>query len=132
MLASAPTYPVLAATDLDRARGWYSEKLGLEPAMDMEGALIYRSGATMFMLYETPYAGTAKNTVAGWLVDDLDAVMSDLRSRGVRFEDYDLEGGPKTVDGVATDPVGGRTAWFSDSEGNILSVTQAPPGMSLP
>lgn len=132
MLANAPLYPVLAVSDLGRARAWYADKLGLEPAMEVDGSLIYRVGGGMFMLYETATAGTAKNTTAGWMVDDLEAVMSDLRGRGVRFEDYDIENGPKTVDGVAGDATRGRTAWFTDSEGNVLSITQPPAGFELP
>ncbi len=81
---------------------------------------------------ETANAGTAKSTTAGWMVDDIDAVMADLRGRGVRFEDYDIENGPKTVDGVAGDASSGRTAWFTDSEGNVVSLTQPPTGFQLP
>ena len=132
MLAYAPIYPVLAASDLGRARAWYAAKLGLEPAMEVDGSLIYRVGGGMLLLYETANAGTAKNTTAGWLVDDIDAVMADLRARGVRFEDYDIENGPTTVDGVAGDPSSGRTAWFTDSEGNVVSITQPPAGFQLP
>ena len=58
--------------------------------------------------------------------------MAELRSRGVVFEDYDIEDGPKTVDGVAGDETGGMAAWFTDSEGNILNLVQLPPGFPLP
>ena len=131
MLANKPVYPILAASDLERARAWYSEKLGLEPVMEMDGTLLYRPGGALLAIYESPNAGTARNTTAGWLVEDLRATMAELRERGVRFEDYDIEGGPKTVDGVSEDGSGGGTAWFTDSEGNVLMIAQAPPGFRL-
>ena len=73
-------------------------------------------------LYESAHAGTSQHTLASWRVIDLDATMADLRGRDVAFEEYDLPG-LKTVDGVAeTDTV--RGAWFKDSEGNILALSQ--------
>ena len=59
--------------------------------------------------------------------------MRDLRAKGVTFEDYDMgDQGPTTENGVARDESGGTVAWFIDSEGNILALTQIPPGMALP
>ena len=66
------------------------------------------------------------------VVTDLRETMTELRSRGVVFEDYDIEDGPKTVDGVAADEAGGAAAWFTDSEGNIVNLVQLPPGFPLP
>jgi len=115
---------MLAARDLDRARAWYAERLGLEPIYAYGGDLVYRKGKTHLTIYATPAAGTAKNTVAVWRVGDLRAEMASLRSRGVAFEEYDL-GETKTVDGVLTDPDGDAlAAWFKDSEGNILGLVQ--------
>ena len=114
---------MIAAADLGRAKAWYADKLGLQPAMDMDGALTYRSGASAFTIYLTEFAGTAKNTVAVWRVPDIRAEMADLRGRGVVFEDYDF-GDWKTVDGVMTDTDGGMSAWFTDSEGNVLGLVQ--------
>jgi hypothetical protein len=66
------------------------------------------------------------------VVDDLDRVMAELRSRGVTFEDYAMgDRGPTTENGVASDGSGGRAAWFKDSEGNVLNLVQMPPGMSV-
>ncbi|HYN70298.1 MAG TPA: VOC family protein [Candidatus Eisenbacteria bacterium] len=114
---------MIAAADLPRARAWYADKLGLTPAQEMEGALNYRSGASSFTVYATEFAGTAKNTVAVWRVPDLGAEMTELRGRGVVFEDYDF-GDWRTVDGVMTDPEGGLAAWFTDLEGNVLGLAQ--------
>jgi catechol 2,3-dioxygenase-like lactoylglutathione lyase family enzyme len=115
----------LAASDLARVRAWYADKLGLEPLHVVEGEeLVYRQGATHLTIYITPSAGSAKNTVAVWRIDDLRAEVAALRSRGVVFRDYDIAG-VTTVDGVYTDPEDGSlAAWFVDSEGNTLGLVE--------
>ena len=123
MLAKLKLHPVLAAVDIERARRWYAEKLDLHPIMDNGGELIFEVDGARFLMYETPSAGTAKNTVAGWDVDDLDAVMVHLRERGVVFEEYDYPDF-KTINGVL-DFGDSRGAWFKDSEGNIFSLNQS-------
>jgi catechol 2,3-dioxygenase-like lactoylglutathione lyase family enzyme len=134
MIGKFPIYPNLAAADLERAKRWYADKLDLSPALDLGvGGLLYVSGGSPFAIYQTEAAGTAQNTVAGWVVDDFDQLIKDLRARGVTFEEYAMgDKGPTTVNGVATDPSGGRAAWFKDSEGNVLAITQLPPGMTMP
>lgn len=125
MIKDLSVAAVLPASDINRARGFYRDKLGLEPDnADASDNLIYKCGnGTGFMLYQTDNAGTAKNTQMGWVTDDLDGEMADLRSRGVVFEEYDFPG-LKTENGVATMPDGERAAWFLDTEGNILSINQ--------
>ncbi len=121
MVASLP------ASDIDRARSWYQEKLGVQPtAQEDEGVLMYVNGDNAFMVYESQFAGTNKATAAGVAVKDFDAAIATLRSSGVTFEDYDFGDGMATVDGVMTDPTGRRTAWFKDSEGNILGLAEDP------
>lgn len=126
MLGDFPMSARLAAVDIGRARAWYQEKLGLTPEKEEMGGmgLWYRSGATWFYLYQTPSSGTAKNTVGGWEVSGLAGLMAELRGRGVVFEDYDF-GEMKTVDGML-DVEGYRAAWFIDSEGNTLEMTESP------
>ena len=127
MLTTFPIHATAAAIDLDRARRWYADRLGLTPEREDPGGLWYRfAGDTWLYLYATPSAGTAQNTIAGWTVRDITAVMAELRSRGVTFEDYDL-GELQTVDGLA-DFGTAKAAWFKDSEGNTyeLSEVMAP------
>jgi predicted enzyme related to lactoylglutathione lyase len=118
-------HPVLPAADLKRAQAFYHDALELDPAEMHEGILMYRldSGAA-FEIYETENAGTAKNTQMCWSTDNLDAEMTRLRGHGVVFEDFEIPG-MKTVNGVATNEEG-RTAWFRDSEGNFICITQNP------
>jgi predicted enzyme related to lactoylglutathione lyase len=124
MLSNFPMSPVLPAVDIARARQFYEEVLGFQPSEVLEemGQVTYQSGGVSFFVYATSFAGTNQATSAGWRVDDLDAEMADLRSRGVVFEEFDLPG-LKTVNGVVEIP-SGRAAWFKDTEGNILAMDE--------
>ncbi len=115
---------VLPAKDINRAKEFYRDKLGIEPSEILEeGGAMYSCGqGTRFLLYQTENAGTAKNTQMGWETDDLEREMEELRGRGVVFEDYDFPG-LKTENGIATTNWG-KAAWFLDSEGNIINVAQ--------
>jgi catechol 2,3-dioxygenase-like lactoylglutathione lyase family enzyme len=119
---------MLAASDIERARGWYRDKLGFEGEEFPGQVVLYTSGGGRFSVYQTSFAGTAKNTVGGWNVPDLRSEMADLRSRGVTFEEYDFGEGMKTVDGVMAYDADNLNAWFKDSEGNILAITQYQTG----
>ena len=120
---------VLPASDIARAKQWWHDVLGRDPVYeDTEGeALFYDIGGTAVMVYRTDFAGTAQNTALNLMTDDLDRDMTQLRTHGVMFHDYDMPG-LKTVDGVAE--LGEeRGAWFSDSEGNILAIGQVSQQM---
>ena len=116
-------YTMLPAADLDRARAFYRDVLGLEATMEKPGMLAYSGpGGYIFQLYETSTAGTAQHTQMGWSTWDLDAEMADLRHRGVEFQEYNLPG-LKTENGIGF--VGTeRAAWFKDSEGNTICISQ--------
>jgi catechol 2,3-dioxygenase-like lactoylglutathione lyase family enzyme len=133
-LSDAPLFASLPAHDIERAIRWYEEKLGLTPIMDLGVAgQLYQSGGTPWMIYQTPSAGTGQHTLGGWVVANIDDTMRELRAKGVTFEDYALgDLGPTTENGVARDPSGGASAWFKDSEGNVLALTEVPPGMEVP
>ena len=115
-------HPILPAADLDRFRAYYHDRLGLDPAEEHDGMLVYRDSGSEFEVYVTENAGTAKNTQMVWMTDDLDAEMRRLRDAGIEFEDFEIPG-MKTENGVVTtDEM--KSAWFRDSEGNILCITQ--------
>lgn len=124
MLTDYDLHATLATSDVERAKAWYADKLGWKPTLELPGYARYEVGASQFGVYVSPFAGTARNTVMYWLLQDVKADVARLRQRGVEFEDYDF-GDFRTVDGVMTDPDGNRTAWFKDADGNIISLVQA-------
>jgi catechol 2,3-dioxygenase-like lactoylglutathione lyase family enzyme len=113
----------LPAANIERARKFYSEKLGMNPeSVEPDGSLRYECQGTGFLVYQSQYAGTAKNTALGFRTDDLEKDMQEMRSKGVEFEEYDMPG-LKTVHGVAS--IGDfKGAWFKDSEGNIVALNE--------
>jgi catechol 2,3-dioxygenase-like lactoylglutathione lyase family enzyme len=119
----------LPAQDLQRARKFYAEKLGLEPTEERPGGLLYASAQGAFALFESSGASRGEFTQMGWEVEDIEATVAELRDRGVVFEEVDLPG-LRTVDGIAEvagnypskGGKGERAAWFRDSEGNMLGV----------
>jgi catechol 2,3-dioxygenase-like lactoylglutathione lyase family enzyme len=130
-LAEGKVATRLPAQDLQRARDFYAKKLGLEPIEERPGGLRYRCRGGEFALFESAGAASGEHTQMGWEVDDLDQAVSELRDRGVQFEEYDLPG-LTTVDGIAEvegnypskGGLGERAAWFRDSEGNLLGLGQ--------
>lgn len=129
MLEKLMATAVLPASDLDRAKQWWHDVLGREPVYtDTEGeAVFYDVGGVAVMVYRSDFAGTAKNTALNLITDNLDRDMTHLRTHGVMFHDYDMPG-LKTADGVAEFGEE-RAAWFSDSEGNIISIGTVSPTM---
>ncbi|MFF8378120.1 VOC family protein [Streptomyces sp. NPDC015661] len=122
MLSDSPIAAIIPVSDMNRAKQFYSETLGLPLTKESPEDTRFECGGTVIGLYETPYGGKAEHTLASWKVDDLDTEMSTLRSKGVTFEDYDLPG-IKTVEGVVESDTM-RGAWFKDSEGNVLCVME--------
>lgn len=125
MLNNRRAYATIPVTDMDRAKRWYDEKLGLKPTRENEAGNLYETGGgTGFFLYPTSNAGKAPNTLMSFEANDIVADVRALKQRGVVFEEYDMPG-LKTVDSIAT--VGSlRGAWFKDSEGNILAIGEEP------
>jgi catechol 2,3-dioxygenase-like lactoylglutathione lyase family enzyme len=131
MLQNARVATRLPAQDLDRARRFYADKLGLEPIEERPGGLLYRLADGTFALFGS--AGTSPGTFTqmGFEVDDLHATVTELKRRGVVFEEVDLPS-LKTIDGIAEvegnyPSKGGKgehAAWFRDSEGNMLGIGQ--------
>ncbi|MFJ4472477.1 VOC family protein [Streptomyces sp. NPDC089424] len=129
-LAGARPATRLPAQDLERARRFYSEKLGLEPVDERPGGLLYRSGGVEFALFQSAGASPGTFTQMGFQVDDVDGVVAALRRRGVVFEVVDLPGLRTSEEGIADveghypskGARGERAAWFRDSEGNLLGI----------
>ena len=121
----------LPAQDLQRARAFYADKLGLVPSEERPGGIRYRCAAGEFSLFESAGAASGTHTQMAFEVDDIDATVTELRGRGVVFEEFDLPG-LTTVDGIAEvsgnypskGGTGERGAWFRDSEGNLLGIGQ--------
>jgi predicted enzyme related to lactoylglutathione lyase len=123
MLQDSPMYAYLPATDVARARAFYEQTLGLRPAEEIAGGIVYKfANGTGCFLYPTTNAGTNRASQAFWQVADVEREVAELKARGVRFEEYDMPG-MKTVNGIAT-AGGAKTAWFKDTEGNILAIVQ--------
>ena len=123
----------LPAQDLNRARAFYADKLGLEPSEVRPGGLLYRCAGSEFALFESAGASSGTFTQMGWTVDNIEASVAELRRRGVIFEEYDLPG-LTTVNGIAeiagnypSKGSGEKAAWSRDSEGNMLGIGQPIP-----
>lgn len=123
MFADVTLIPSLPASDIARAKEFYLDKLGLKPTNEEEEALRYEAGDSWFLVYPSAFAGTNQATAAAWEVDDLDHTVSTLKGRGVEFQEFELDG-MKMENSILTSPTGSRVAWFVDSEGNILGISQ--------
>ena len=125
MLANAPVAAILPAVELERAKKFYEEKLGLQPIdlPGLGGAMFASGQGTQLYLYQRDTATKAEHTVAGWAVENIEEAVRPLRERGVVFEQYDLPGLKTDEHGIAA--IGpAKSAWFKDSEGNILSIVE--------
>jgi catechol 2,3-dioxygenase-like lactoylglutathione lyase family enzyme len=124
MLQKSPMYAYIPVANLARARQFYEQTLGFKPAREVAGGVTYEFGkGTACFMYPTPNAGSSRASQAFWEVDDVEREVAELKARGVKFEEYDMPG-LKTVDGIAT-AGGAKTAWFEDSEGNIMAIVQS-------
>ena len=126
MLNDSPVYATMATGDMARARAFYEGTLGLSVEMEDEvGGVWYSSGGARLLLYPSAFAGTAQQTVATWVVDDVEATVAELAGNGITFEQYDLPGIKTDERGIA-ELAGVKGAWFKDPDGNILNVGEAP------
>ena len=119
----------MAVSDLDRARRFYEEQLGLVPSEVEEQGVRYpcADGTGVFVYLSPDNAGKSPATLAGWFVDDLDRTMEELSSRGVAFEHYD-QPGLKTDERGVFDAGRFRAAWVRDPDGNTIAMTEVSPG----
>jgi predicted enzyme related to lactoylglutathione lyase len=122
MLSAAPIRAYIPVSDVARARKFYEEKVGLRPKEEYAGGVIYECGGAEVFMYPTSNAGTSKASQAFWQVADVEAEVAELKARGVTFEEYDIPG--MTMKNSIVTAGGAKTAWFKDTEGNILAVSQ--------
>jgi len=124
MLQKSPIYPFIPVRDMIRAREFYEEKLGFKASQEVASGVVYECGdETSFFMYRTPNAGMSKASQAYWMVKDVEHEVSELKAKGVKFEEYDTPE-VKTKHGIA-ESEGAKVAWFKDSEGNILALVQS-------
>jgi catechol 2,3-dioxygenase-like lactoylglutathione lyase family enzyme len=132
-LAGSRVITKLPAQDLDRARAFYRDRLGLTPVEEREGGLRYLCASGEFHLFLSTGSASGESTQIGFEVEDIDSVVADLRARGVVFEEIDALRitGLEVVDGIIevegnypSKGTGERGAWFRDSEGNLIALGQ--------
>jgi predicted enzyme related to lactoylglutathione lyase len=122
MLRNAPIRAYIPVSNIARARKFYEEIIGLQAKEEYAGGVVYECGGTEVFMYPTPNAGTSKASQAFWRVNDVEAEVAALKARGVKFEEYDIPG--VTMKNSIMTGGGAKTAWFKDTEGNILAVSQ--------
>ncbi|MEZ0447496.1 VOC family protein [Cellulomonas sp. ICMP 17802] len=125
MLSAHAALPVLAVTDMDKARSFYEGTLGFSSVGDMPEGVVYRTSNGGFLVYPSSFAGTNKATAITFQVpgDAFDAEIDALRTAGVTFQTFDMPGDATWTDGVLSDADGSmRSVWFADPDGNILNV----------
>ena len=121
-LASTNVMTFIAAKDAAVSRDFYENVLGLTVESEDDWAIVFDLGGTMLRMQKNVDFTPQQFTVLGWQVDDITAAMSDLRAKGVVFEQYPWM--PAGSDGVMEFPGGAKVAWFLDPAGNNLSLTQ--------
>ena len=112
----------LPASDLERAKKFYEETLGFTPVNESPAGVDYESGGVQFFVFPSRGESPGSFTQMGWRVDDIDAEVKELKERGVQFEEYDFPG--MKTEGSIADIGAGRSAWFKDTEGNLLGLIQ--------
>ena len=121
-LQNCRAYAKLPAGDIDRAVQFYADRLGLTPASHVPGHFFYECGGTQFLLFRSQGRASGTHDQMGWYVADIEAEVRTLTSRGIHFETFDYPG--NSWDGQIADNGFRRSAWFRDSEGNLLNVIQ--------
>lgn len=122
MLGKADATPMIAVKDLNRARKFYEDTLGLKTKDEWGEGVTLKSGDTRINLYRSEFAGTNKATTLTFQVDDAEKEVRDLKDKGIFFEHYDMPGLEPSGDLYVAE--GFKTAWFKDPDGNILSLIE--------
>jgi catechol 2,3-dioxygenase-like lactoylglutathione lyase family enzyme len=122
MLESSDLVAFVPATDLDRARIFYEQTLGLQVLEHSDFAVVLDANGTMLRVTAVRHVANAGYTVLGWRVPDIAASVQALAARGIAFLRF--EGMSQDDDGIWTTPSGDKVAWFADPDENTLSLTQ--------
>lgn len=122
MLATSDVIAFAPTTDLPRARSFYEATLGLSVVDENAYACVFDAHGTMLRITAVAEVAHPGYTVLGWRVTDMSEAVSGLESRGVAFALYD--GMEQDAHGVWKTPNGDRIAWFTDPDGNVLSLTE--------
>lgn len=125
MLGSFNVSSTLAVKDLEQAKEFYGDLLGLQVAREGPYAVTFRSGDSLVEVYFSEYAGTNKATAATWEVEDVQGTADALKDKGMTFEHYDMEGMVRNGDVHMMDNE--LAAWFKDPDGNILCLHAGAP-----
>ena len=123
MLGDNQAYAILVASDLERAKKFYEEKLGLKMIPGPSGIAMFQAGSgSMVVLYEKEGGPKATNTVLGFDVKNLEQLLTDLKAKGVKQDMRDLPEGANEQGIMSYGPV--KSAWINDSEGNIIALNE--------
>jgi catechol 2,3-dioxygenase-like lactoylglutathione lyase family enzyme len=122
MLADKAAMATIAVSNIDTAKKFYEDALGLKPTKEMgEEVAVYQSGGADIVVYRSEFAGTNKATSATWGVGSaFDSIVADLRKKSVAFEHYDMPGLTRRGDVHVSGTFKG--AWLKDPDGNILHI----------
>ncbi len=120
MLGNSDACATIAVSDMEAAKKFYGETLGLAPGKEGGGGIFFQSGSSGIFVYQSNKAGTNKATYAAWMVDDVEAVAKSLKDKGVSFEQYDDLPGEREGDIHIMGDI--KSAWFTDPDGNILNI----------
>jgi len=123
MLADGTVFATVAVKDINNAKKFYSETLGLKQTDENPGGVTYQSGTGKLFVYQSPTAGSGQATAASWEVSDVEGAVEELKNKGVNFEHYELPGVTREGDIHVMGAM--KAAWFKDPDGNILSVSNA-------
>ena len=124
MLSDKDAVATVAVKNLESARKFYEQTLGLTKIMENEEVLAFKSGRSTLFVYRSQYAGTNKATAVTWVADEVEDIVKTLKGRGVSFEHYDLPNMTRQGDLHVAGTM--KAAWFKDPDGNIFSLVTPP------
>lgn len=125
MLGDTNVHATIPVSDLDDAKAFYENTLGLKEVGERDGgAALFRSGDSHILLYESEFVGTNQATALSWEVNDVEAIVKALKEKGVEFEHFPEMAGV-TMEGDLHRMGPMIVAWFKDPDGNILAVGNA-------